>query len=188
MQLRGRFWPRFRKIYGLIIALSEATMPAGRPRKPIELKQLHEKGDGKSLSHSTPNQEITEYVPVSTELVIPEGLGERGTLEWNKTWIAGQAWLHKGEDYHWIEMLCRAYDEMEIYTAEIKKTGLIVKGYAGQKTANPLIKEKRECERVIMKCLSQIGFSPTDRARLGLAEIKAKRGLADLQQQVHDKK
>jgi phage terminase small subunit len=48
-------------------------------------------------------------------------------------------------------------------------------------TANPLLREIRDAESVIRKCLSMIGFSPTDRAKLGLAEIKVQAGIADLQ-------
>jgi phage terminase small subunit len=43
----------------------------------------------------------------------------------------------------------------------------------GQTIAHPLITEIRKCEDTIRKCLSVLGFSPADRARLGLAEAKA---------------
>jgi P27 family predicted phage terminase small subunit len=96
--------------------------------------------------------------------------------------------LHPAEDYHWIEMISRAYDDIAQFREEIEKTGLIVKGYAGQMTANPLLREIREAESVIRKCLSQIGFSPTDRARLGLAEVKRQTGMADLQAKINKKR
>jgi P27 family predicted phage terminase small subunit len=118
----------------------------------------------------------------------PTGLGDRGTSEWGKIWAAGRHWLHPAEDYHWIEQVVRAYDDIAQFRAEIENTGLIVKGYAGQQTANPLLREIRDCEATIRKCLSMLGFSPTDRARLGLAEIKRQSSLQDLQEKQRSKK
>lgn len=102
-------------------------------------------------------------------------------MEWEKVWTAGRVWLHPTEDYHWVEQISFAYDEISQFREEIEKTGLIVKGYAGQMTANPLLREIRDAQSVIRKCLSMLGFSPTDRAKLGLAELKVQTGIADLQ-------
>jgi hypothetical protein len=41
-----------------------------------------------------------------------------------------------------------------------------------------LVAEIRKCEETIRKCLSILGISPTDRARLGLAEVKKRNGTA----------
>ena len=55
----------------------------------------------------------------------------------------------------------------------------MVPGYRpGMTVANPLISEIRKAEDTIRKCLSQLGFSPTDRARLKLTELK---GASELQ-------
>jgi P27 family predicted phage terminase small subunit len=114
--------------------------------------------------------------------VPPEGLGERGTLEWRKVWQAGR-WFWSDQDYHWIEQLARAYDDVAEFRAEIKRMGLTVEGYNGQTVANPLIAEVRRAEDTIRKCLSQLGFSPTDRARLKLTELK---GASELQKLVNN--
>lgn len=110
--------------------------------------------------------------------VMPRGLGKRGKLEWHKVWEAG-FWLHS-EDYHWVEMISRAYDDIDAYRERVVTDGLILKGSLGQPVANPLIQEIRRCESTIRQCLSTIGFSPTDRARLGILETKARTGLEDL--------
>lgn len=180
-------------------------MPAGRPRKPMERQELLAKGDGIGASHPTRShkakadqEEVIEYaqaelVPIDSGTValpdcvpeIPDGLAVRGNREWINIWTAGQSWLHQSEDYHLIEMVARAYDEIEIYRREIG-TNYIVKGYNGQKTANPLIKEIRNAEAVILKCLSLLGFSPSDRARLGLKAVQTKNSLADLQKKTQE--
>jgi hypothetical protein len=54
----------------------------------------------------------------------------------------------------------------------LSKTGLVVAGYPGQVVAHPLVAE-------IRKCLSIPGISPTDRARLGLAEVKKETALQE---------
>ena len=149
--------------------------------KPIELRKATERKPGvRSDGVRFPHTEIVAYDP-ATVPDIPEGLGTRGTIEWNKLWQSGP-WLHPQEDFRWVEMIARAYDEIEIYRARVQHDGLITMGYAGQTVAHPLIKEIRECEKVVQKCLSVLGFSPTDRARLGLAELKRQTNLAKLQE------
>ena len=155
-------------------------MTAGRPRKPLEQRELLSKGDGQQGGHKAPpSTEITPrdgaYIPVC-----PDQLGERGLTEWEKVWTAGW-WLKEDQDYHWVVMLARAYDQIDEFAAKIAKDGLVVKGYNGQKTAHPLLKEMRDAERVVMKALSTLGFSPSDRARLGFKEAQAQNEIAKLQ-------
>jgi P27 family predicted phage terminase small subunit len=158
-------------------------VPAGRPPKPLERQRADARGDGLRPGGHKPSAEVV-HVPRSSAAIPdpPDGLGDRGLVEWNQIWAAGRHWLHPAEDHHWVEQIARAYDDIAAFRAEIEKTGLIVKGYAGQQTANPLLREIDAQQATIRKCLSQLGFSPTDRARLGLAEIKRQSGLQDLQE------
>lgn len=110
---------------------------------------------------------------------MPDGLAERGEAEWHKIWQAGP-WLWPDQDYAWVEQVCRAYDDLNAFRAEIAVTGLMVEGYNGQMVANPLISEVRKAEAIIQKCLSSIGFSPSDRARLKLTELKSAKQAQDL--------
>lgn len=159
-------------------------MPAGRPPKPLERQIADSRGDGlRPGGHKM----STELMPLNARPVSvipdpPEGLRERGSAEWASVWSAGRMWLHPAEDYHLVEMIARAYDDITAFRAEIENVGLIVKGYAGQQTANPLLREVRDAEATIRRCLSLLGFSPTDRARLGLAELKVRTGIQELQE------
>lgn len=154
-------------------------MPAGRPRKPRELAKATMRDD----THMANGSEVAvmqasprdEVVPVS-----PVDLGERGQIEWDKVWTAGH-WLKADQDYHLVVTLAEAYDEIEAYRGQIKIDGLMTKGSAGGMIANPLIKEVRACQATIIKCLSLLGFSPSDRMRLGIQEIKRATGLMALQ-------
>lgn len=168
-------------------------MPAGRPPVPLERQRDSMRGDGLRPGGHRPTKELAvpsqnRRVQVVPPPAPPASLKERGTTEWEKIWVAGRAWLHPAEDYHWVEQISHAYDDIAAFREEIENTGLIVKGYAGQMTANPLLREIRDAENVIRKCLSVLGFSPTDRARLGLAELKVQSGLQGLQEKIKDKR
>jgi P27 family predicted phage terminase small subunit len=121
------------------------------------------------------------YEPVYGRLapVAPDDLDKRGLEEWEKIWAAG-FWLSHEMDYHWMAIIARAYDEIEAYRARVALDGLIQKGSMGQVVAHPLIQSIRAAEGTIMKALSILGFSPTDRARLGLSEAKRQSALAAL--------
>lgn len=154
----------------------------GRRREPLERKALKAKGDGRTPS------KLPVPVPVARNNVTsnnrrlpacPRGLGPRGRAEWRKVWAAG-FWLKPDQDYHWVAQIAQAYADIEVFRARVEQDGLVVTGYAGQVVAHPLIAEIRKAEAVITKCLSILGFSPTDRARLGLAEAKAQNAVLEM--------
>lgn len=166
-------------------------MTSGRLKTPIEKQAILAKGDnvtpgGRRISPPgtvvvVPGRPGRVAFDHRTLPKMPASLSKRGKKEWFAIWDNGP-WLHPDEDYRWVEMICQAYDEIEKFDEQIAKDGMVVQGYKNDMmVAHPLIKEKRECQRVIIKCLSILGFSPTDRARLGLAELKRQTGLADLQ-------
>jgi P27 family predicted phage terminase small subunit len=107
---------------------------------------------------------------------VPEGIEGRGEVEWVNIWTAG-FWLKRDQDYHWVEMIAQAYQDNEVFRARVQEDGLVVQGYAGQMTAHPLIAEMRKNDQLIQKCLSILGFSPTDRARLTINDAKAQNAL-----------
>jgi P27 family predicted phage terminase small subunit len=116
----------------------------------------------------------------------PQGLARQGRKQWVSVWTAG-FWLKEDQDYHWVEQIARAYDDIASYREKIEEVGLIVTGYNGQDAANPLIAEIRKCEATIRTCLSTLGFSPTDRAKLGIIEVKARNALADYLEKQNNK-
>ncbi len=154
---------------------------ARRP-EPLERMAAKTKGDGRTPG----GRELVKANPTLIERVspvpaVPRGLGKRGRLEWKKVWEAG-FWLNASQDYHWTEMIARAYDDIEQFRKRVEEDGLIQTGSLGQPVAHPLIAEIRKCEATIRQCLSVIGFSPTDRARLGIMEADARRKTADLKE------
>ena len=159
---------------------------ARRP-EPLERKQAKARGNGR-----TPGGR--EIVPAQYTLIkredappAPRGLQRRGRAEWTKIWASGP-WLFPAQDYAWVEQVVQAYDAIDIFRKRVDEDGLVAKGYAGQVVAHPLIAEIRKCEETIRKCLSILGFSPTDRARLGLAEVKKETALQEYLSAVNNNK
>jgi P27 family predicted phage terminase small subunit len=146
--------------------------------KPLERIQA----TARNSTHKSDGRELVkaEYTIVKRVDApkMPAGLKRRGKQEWTQIWAVGP-WLNPEQDYPWVEMIARAYDDIDTFRRQVQKDGLIVKGYAGQTVAHPLIAEIRKCEDTIRRCLSVLGYSPTDRARLGLAEVKRQSALQD---------
>ena len=154
-------------------------MGAGRPPKPLELKRLSVKGDGRTPGNRKMEEPKMVIQRVEEVPEPPANLEATGLVEWAKVWTAGH-WLLPEQDYHWVAAIASAYDEIDHYRARIEADGLIQRGSMGQVIAHPLISEVRKCQALIMKCLSEIGFSPSARAKLNLAEVERSNGLADL--------
>lgn len=152
------------------------------PAQPVPIERmLARSSNGKTLGGRDLEVIDTSVLVAPQAPDVPEGLKGRGTVEWFKIWQAGK-WLWPDQDYAWVEQTARAYDDLATFRAKVHKDGLTVEGYNGQTTAHPLIAEMRKCEDTIRKCLSQLGFSPTDRARLKLTELK---GASELQKLVN---
>lgn len=150
------------------------------PAQPVPMEvMLARSSGGKTLGgRDLEVVDVGQLDPVEAP-PMPDGLGDRGQVEWRKIWTAGK-WLWPDQDYAWTEQVCRAYDDLAEYRAVVAAEGLTVQGYNGQTTAHPLIAEIRKAEDTIRRCLSQLGFSPTDRARLKLTELKASKTAQDL--------
>lgn len=147
-------------------------MGKGRPKTPIE-RMAARSPDGRTPGHRKLLVPTSPTTPERSVPAPPPGIPEgRGLEEWAKVWTAG-FWLKRDQDYHWVEMIARAYGDIERYRAEVETMGLVVTGYAGQMVANPLLNEIRKLEQTIQKCLQILGFSPTDRAKLAIVESQA---------------
>lgn len=146
--------------------------------KPIE-QHIALSTNGKTLGGRQLEVVDTSKMVAPKAPPMPDGLAERGQTEWLKVWQAGK-WLWADQDYHWVEMIARAYDDIEQFRAKVNEEGLTVTGYNGQTVAHPLIAEIRKAEQSITRALSTIGFSPKDRAALKLAEVQGAKGLNDL--------
>lgn len=155
-------------------------MPNQHAREPIE--RVAARGlNGKTLGGRELEVIDTSAMVAPQAPQMPEGLSERGEREWLKIWQAGK-WLWPDQDYHWVEMIARGYDDIANFRRVIADEGETVQGYNGQTVAHPMYAEIRRAEAMIQKNLSALGFSPSDRARLKLTELK---GASELQKLVN---
>lgn len=139
-------------------------MPNGRPPKPLELKQLtgtYRPGrtvDGSGL--------LTNTEAIKPEA--PETLSTAGLSLWEQLWAVN--WVSPKSDYQLAVITCQTADEREQVRAALAE--------------NPQDRiariSLRELDKQLISLLAQFGFSPADRQRLGVTEIKAKSKLQEI--------
>lgn len=112
--------------------------------------------------------------------VPPAGLGEAGTAAWNRLWTAGRDWLSLTTDVALLTRLCLGYDEEQVLRRELAEDGMTVPGQRGGKVAHPAVSMLRTLTAELTRYESLCGFTPSDRSRLGYAEVKTVSALAEL--------
>ena len=154
--------------------------PNGRPPKPTEVKRaLGNPGKRPLPQAPMPNAGLAPVTNTPT----PPSLGLDGSSLWNRLWSAGEKWLSPDGDYAVMELLCRATDEAE-YLRRALSLGEVPRHYVlpnGSFVSHPYVTQLKELRSQITAWLSALGFSPTDRARLGLVEVRTLDALDELQ-------
>ena len=141
-------------------------MTAGRPAKPVEQKRLL----GNPGKRALPSNALA--LPRATETPEPgRPLLRYGQELWTKVWGAGVNWISPNTDVELLLMTCEMVDER--WNLRIK-----VMQADDPKQRRGL----RELEKQIVSNLSLLGFTPSDRTRLGVAEVKAQSKLEELMQ------
>jgi hypothetical protein len=88
---------------------------------------------------------------------------------WDRVWTSGAGWLSPSIDSTLLLITCQQLDERAALREQVAIS-------QEPKDRRGL----RELEKLITNNLSLLGFSPADRTRLGLAEVRAKSKLAEL--------
>jgi hypothetical protein len=141
-------------------------MPAGRPSKPIEQKRLL----GNPGKRALPDEDSVILLERAEERPEPtRPLLKYGQELWDRIWGMGATWVSDKTDIELLMMTCEMIDE---------RWNLRVK--VMQNDDPRMRRGLRELDRQIVSNLSLLGFTPSDRARLGVAEIKAKSKLEEL--------
>lgn len=149
----------------------------GPPRTPVELKRRR----GNPGKEKLPDLATTVALPAADEVPpVPMSLGPTGRAVWQRLWTAGRGWLSPATDLDILTRLCEAHDEREAIRAELAETGYLVVGSQGQPRPNPLIRTLRELEAQMTRWEGLCGFTPSDRSRLGYAEVKKQSKLDEL--------
>jgi hypothetical protein len=139
----------------------------GRPPKPIEQKRL----TGNPGKRALPKEGSLVLLPSLYEVPEPpRPLVTTAAKElWERTWSMGQTWLSPSTDIELLLMTCEMIDE---------RWNLRIKVLQDNRPEER--RGLRELEKQIVNNLSLLGFTPTDRSRLGVAEVKRVSKLEEL--------
>lgn len=160
--------------------------PTGRPAKPVEAHRLLGNPGHKQLPAAPGPGEGIDSNGTAPQ---PPILGTAGTELWFHTWQAGRQWLAPEADYTTVQLLCEAFDEYH----EIRNkfaTGEAERIYVssnGSFVTHPYVSQMKELRVQMTSWLASLGFTPSDRARLGLAEVRVRDELDELQRRRHER-
>ena len=155
-------------------------MPGGRPRKPTEQKRKTGRSPGRDTG-GRPLPEPTATLPAVADIPpAPETLGSIGRVVWERLWSAGKGWLSITTDVDLLTRLCQAHDERDAMRQQIAADGLMVLGSQGQLRPHPLLAHLRALEAQMTRWEGLCGFTPSDRSRLGYAEVRTASKLDEL--------
>ena len=133
------------------------------PAKPTELKrQLGNPG-------RRPIPQPKEFVE-GGYIEPMRDLQEAGNQLWEAAMKTGEQWIARNSDTQLLLLTCEQMD----------RRAVLNQLWRGNPTDKNLLMRLAEIEKSIASNLSLLGFTPTDRSRLGLAEIKAKSKLQEL--------
>jgi hypothetical protein len=136
------------------------------PGKPAEVKR---KLGAKGYKGDVP----VDVVLLPAVSAVPEPLkplGESGLSLWDRTWMRGYSWISANTDIQLLQMTCEQLDERDVLRAYVMDN---VEAWHERSAL-------RELEKSIRSNLSLLGFTPTDRMKLGVAEIKAETKMEQL--------
>jgi hypothetical protein len=142
----------------------------GRPPKPIEQKRAL----GNPGRRPLPQEGSLVLLPSMYEVPEPPRplITQAARDIWERTWSMGQTWLSPQTDIELLLMTCEMVDE---------RWNLRIKVLQDNRPEER--KGLRDLERQLIANLSLLGFTPTDRSRLGVAEVKKISKLEALREQ-----
>ena len=150
-------------------------MPPGPPPKPTELKRK----TGNPGKQKLPKVADVIALPTVTE-VPPAHLGEQGRELWSAC-RSKAAWIAE-TDKPTLLLLCEKWDRRSELMARLSTEDDVLYTDKGYAYANPRVGMLSTVENEIAKLLSVLGFTPADRTRMGLAEVKARSKFEELRE------
>ena len=119
---------------------------------------------GNSGKRPLPDLIEVGYVPAKPPAA-PSNLKAPGKRTWQQLWATGHIWLGPSDEPA-VRLACEQADEVSALrraAAQIKNAGLKLQYHYATQAA----------EKLLMSSLSQLGFTPTARARFGLTVAQA---------------
>ncbi len=142
---------------GLVLAKT------GRPPKPLEQKRRLGNPGKRALPETTVALVRSSEAPEPLRPLFTFGL-----QFWNHLWDSGAIWISPCSDIELVQIICEQIDERHGLRMRVLREN-------DWRERNGL----RKLDAQIISGLSMLGFTPTDRTRLGLAEVKFENKLDD---------
>lgn len=138
----------------------------GRPPKPIEQKRAL----GNPGKRPLPDPTNVVLLPQAEGIPEPSRqLFQFGRELWDRVWSLGNNWISPNTDVDLLLIVCEQVDERAKLRTSVWNDGRIDER-----------KALRALEKQIVENLSLLGFTPTDRSRLGVAEVKKQTKIEEL--------
>lgn len=144
----------------------------GRPPAPLEHHRRVGRSNGARKADGRPLPAVAEVVPLPMADGVPDlpaDMGPDGKRLWGRIWADGLTWISPKSDMEAAEQACRLADDIAVARSRYRATtdpkdGRMVKQFHEELAA----------------ALSRLGFDPTARSRLGIAEVKRVSKLEEL--------
>jgi len=143
------------------------------PGKPAEIKRkLGSKGYSKEMPENVVALPAITQIPEPLKPLFGSGLNL-----WDRTWTRGFSWLSANTDIQLLQITCEQLDERD------QLRDYVLQNVEAWHERSAL----RELEKSIRSNLSLLGFTPTDRMKLGVAEIKAETKMEQLRKRQEER-
>lgn len=136
-------------------------MTAGGPPKPVELKKkqgTYRKDRDKSLKTNN----VIAFNPIKEVPPAPADLQTEGLKVWNTVWNAGASWINSESDILLVEQAARSKDLF-----------IIAQNRAMVTTDPSDVRAALQANTEYLRALSMLGFTPTDRTKMGVQQVQA---------------
>lgn len=143
-----------------------------RPPMPAEHHRMVGRGNGTKKANGNPLPEASTVVALPMALGVPEAPSElklEGRQFWERSWGSAITWISPDSDMETVLQAARLVDDLADARASFRATHEVKYGR--------LIVHLSDSLR---KALSDLGFTPVARARLGVAEVKRVSALEEL--------
>jgi hypothetical protein len=156
---------------------------ATRGAKPMPLDRREHLGLRDKKKNTRPVLEVLpdveKTIPEPHRQLIRNTAGGKGPgLElWERFWQAGAGWLQDG-DIELLMIVCEQEDERAILRRLVFTDATDWRARTGL----------RQLEKLITDNLSLLGFTPTDRARIGFRSAGASDPLGEFRKRVHEQR
>jgi hypothetical protein len=138
------------------------------PPRPTEVKRKL----GNPGKRALPSLAAVAVLPAADGVPTPlRPLLAQGQQLWNRIWSDGAVWLSPNTDIELVQLLAETMDEREGLRA------FVMSGEAEWRDRVAL----RSVDDQVKSMLSALGFTPVDRTRMGVAEVRAVSKLEQLQ-------